>query len=39
VRRAAPYGNVARLPRPWKVIETFLFDDDLRFKPRTLDID
>ena len=27
-----------RLPKPWKVIETFLFDDDLRFKPRTLDV-
>jgi hypothetical protein len=39
VKRAAPYGNVARLPRPWRVIETFLFDDDLRFKPRTLDTD
>jgi hypothetical protein len=37
IRRAAPYGNVSRLPKPWKVIETFLFDDDLRFKPRTLD--
>jgi hypothetical protein len=37
VHRAAPYGNVSRLPRPWKVVETFLFDDDLRFKPRTLD--
>ncbi len=39
VKRAAPYGNVARLPRPWRVVETFLFDDDLRFKPRTLDTD
>ncbi|WP_236580499.1 hypothetical protein [Rubrivivax sp. A210] len=37
VRRAAPYGDVSRLPKPWKVVETFLFDDDLRFKPRTLD--
>ena len=37
VRRAAPYGDVSKLPRPWKVVETFLFDDDLRFKPRTLD--
>lgn len=37
VQRAAPYGEVARLPKPWKVVETFLFDDDLRFKPRTLD--
>lgn len=37
IRRAAPYGNVARLPRPWKFTETFLFDDQRRFKPRTLD--
>ena len=39
VRRAAPYGDVSRLPKPWRVVETFLFDDDLRFKPRTLDDD
>ncbi len=39
VKHAAPYGTVARLPKPWKVVETFLFDDELRFKPRTLDID
>ncbi len=39
VRRAAPYGDVSRLPKPWRVVETFLFDDDLRFKPRTLDVD
>ncbi len=38
VRRAAPYGDVSRLPKPWKVVETFLFDDALRFKPRTLDL-
>jgi hypothetical protein len=37
IRRAAPYGDVSRLPRPWKFVETFLFDDDRRFKPRTLD--
>jgi hypothetical protein len=37
VRRAAPFGDVSRLPRPWKFVETFLFDDDRRFKPRTLD--
>jgi len=37
LRRAAPYGNVSRLPRPWKFVETFLFDDDRRFKPRSLD--
>ncbi len=38
VHRAAPYGNVSHLPRPWKVVETFLFDDSLRFKPRILDL-
>ncbi len=37
IRRAAPYGNVSRLPKPWKFTETFLFDDERRFKPRTLD--
>ena len=39
VHRAAPFGDVSRLPKPWKVVETFLFNDDMRFKPRTLDID
>jgi hypothetical protein len=37
IGRAAPYGDVSRLPKPWKFVETFLFDDDRRFKPRTLD--
>lgn len=37
VHRAAPFGDVSRLPRPWKFPETFLFRDDRRFKPRTLD--
>ena len=37
VRRAAPFGDVSRLPKPWKFAEVFLFDDDRRFKPRTLD--
>lgn len=37
VRRAAPFGDVSRLPRPWKFTEVFLFDDERRFKPRTLD--
>jgi hypothetical protein len=37
IRRAAPFGDVSRLPRPWKFTEVFLFDDDRRFKPRTLD--
>ncbi len=37
VHRAEPYGDVSRLPKPWVFIETFLFNDDRRFKPRTLD--
>jgi hypothetical protein len=37
VRRGAPYGDVSRLPRPWKWTEVFLFDHQRRFKPRTLD--
>jgi len=37
VRRAAPFGDATHLPRPWRFSETFLFDDDRRFKPRTLD--
>ncbi|MGE5117418.1 MAG: hypothetical protein ACM3N6_13105, partial [Betaproteobacteria bacterium] len=37
LRRAAPFGDVSRLPRPWKFTETFLFDDARHFKPRTLD--
>jgi hypothetical protein len=39
VHRAAPYGPVSHLPRPWKFAEVFLFNDDRRFKPRTLDDD
>ena len=37
VRRAAPYGDVSRLPKPWHFTETFLFRDDRKFMPRTLD--
>jgi protein TonB len=37
VKRAAPYGDVSGLPKPWKFTEVFLFDDSKRFKPRTLD--
>ena len=37
VRRAAPFGDVSRLPRPWRFAETFLFNDQRQFKPRTLD--
>jgi hypothetical protein len=37
IRRAAPFGDVSRLPKPWKFNETFLFNDDRKFKPMTLD--
>lgn len=37
IRRAAPYGDVSRLPKPWRFNETFLFNDDRKFKPMTLD--
>jgi len=37
VRRAAPFGDVTHVPKPWKFTEVFLFDDDRRFKPRVLD--
>lgn len=37
IHRAAPYGDLKHLPQPWAFTETFLFDDDKRFKPRTLD--
>jgi hypothetical protein len=37
IRVAAPYGDVTRLPRPWRWTEVFLFDAQRRFKPRILD--
>ncbi|MFG6489539.1 hypothetical protein ACG04R_22880 [Roseateles sp. BYS78W] len=37
VHRAAPFGDVRRMPEPWRFTETFLFDEDRRFKPRSLD--
>jgi hypothetical protein len=37
VRRAAPFGPVGHLKQPWKFAEVFLFDDDRKFKPRTLE--
>jgi hypothetical protein len=37
MRRAAPFPSVGQLPKPWKYSETFLFNDDRKFKPRTLD--
>lgn len=38
IHRAAPFGDVSRLPKPWKFNEVFLFDEQRRFKPRTLDL-
>ena len=37
IHRAAPYGDISRLPRPWKWTEVFLFNDKRQFKPRILD--
>jgi len=37
MRRAAPFGDVSHLPRPWTYVEVFLFDEARKFKPRTLD--
>ena len=37
LHRAAPFGDLSRLPAPWKFTETFLFNDERRFKPRILD--
>ena len=37
LRRAAPFGDVTQVPRPWKFTEVFLFDDERHFKPRILD--
>lgn len=37
IRRAAPFGDVSRLPKPLKFNETFLFNDQRKFKPMTLD--
>jgi hypothetical protein len=37
ILRAAPFGDVSALPKPWKFTETFLFNKDRKFKPMTLD--
>jgi hypothetical protein len=37
IHRAAPFGEVSHLPKPWKYTEVFLFNDQRLFKPRTLD--
>ena len=38
LHRAAPFGDVSRLPRPWKFVQTFLFNDERKFKPRLLEL-
>jgi hypothetical protein len=37
IRRAAPFGDVSKLPKPWRFNETFLFNAERKFKPMTLD--
>lgn len=37
IHRAAPFGDISRLPKPWRFNETFLFNDERKFKPMTLD--
>lgn len=37
IRKAAPFGDVSKLPKPWKFNETFLFNNQRKFKPMTLD--
>lgn len=37
IRRAAPYGDMTRLSKPWKWVEVFLFNEQRQFKPRSLD--
>jgi hypothetical protein len=36
VRRAAPFGSVAHLPKPWVFNETFLYNDALTFQLHSL---
>lgn len=36
IHKAAPFGDVRRMPEPWRFTETFLFEEDRRFKPLTL---
>lgn len=37
IHRAAPYGHLQGVPQPWTFTESFLFDNQRRFKPRSLD--
>jgi Caspase domain len=37
ILRAAPFGDISNLTRPWKFTESFLFNSERKFKPMTLD--
>jgi hypothetical protein len=37
LHRAEPFGDVSKLPKPWRFQETFLFNEQRQFKPLTLD--
>jgi len=37
IERAAPFGDISKLPKPWKFTEVFLFNNKRQFKPRSLD--
>lgn len=37
IKKAAPYGDISRLPKPVKWTEVFLFNDQKKFKPRSLE--
>ena len=37
IKRAAPFGDVSQVPKPWKFLQVFLFDYDGHFKPKVLD--
>jgi hypothetical protein len=37
VRRSAPFGDPSQVPKPWKFMQVFLFNDDRHFKPKDLD--
>jgi hypothetical protein len=37
VKRSAPFGDASQVPKPWKFMQVFLFNDDRHFKPKDLD--
>lgn len=36
IQRASPFPSPAHLPRPWQFVETFLYNDSLKFQLRSL---